>query len=145
MESMKTINWTYAMPQRSMDHSCNRSRAVAGFNHMLRSIAALSVWGPGKWGAFALALLVPGSFIVLPLLWLVGELKGSAMNTRESPCGAAPRAGSESVIQRLGRWLRPQDASERYLAEAASHAELERRMRVLERGSGGPAFVTFNH
>src|SRR5688572_3151592 len=106
---------------------------------MFRSLAALSVWGPGKWGAFALALLVPGSFIVLPLLWLVGELKGSTMNTRDSSRDAGPRAGLEGVVQRLRRWWRFQDPSERYLAGATSHAELERRMRVLERGSGGPA------
>jgi hypothetical protein len=81
---------------------------------MFRSLAALSVWGPGKWAAFACALLVPGSFLVLLVLWLVAELKGG-------------------------------DPSERYLAEATSLAELERRMRVLERGRGEPAFVTFNH
>ena len=112
-------------------------------NHMLRSPLAPLVWSPGKWGALALALLVPGSFVVLPVLWLVGELKESAM--RESSCGATPRAGSESVVQRPRRWWQSQDAAERYLAEATSHAELERRMRVLERGSRGPAFVTFNH
>jgi hypothetical protein len=112
---------------------------------MLIRFPVPSVWSPGKWGAFALVLLVPGSFVVLPVLWLVGELKGSAVNNRESSCGAAPRAGSESVVQRLRRWWQFSDPSERYLAEATSHAELERRMRVLERASGGPAFVTFNH
>ena len=112
---------------------------------MLLRFTAPSAWGPGKWVAFALALLVPGSFVVLPVLWLVGELKGSTMNTCESSCGTGFRARPESVVQRLRRWWRSQDTSERYLAEATSHAELERRIRVLERSSGGPAFVTFNH
>lgn len=84
---------------------------------MFRFIATFFACGPGKRCAFALFLLVPGSFVVLPVLWLVGELKG---------------------------W-RSHDPSERYLAGATTHAELERRMRVLERPSGGPPFVTFNH
>jgi hypothetical protein len=37
------------------------------------------------------------------------------------------------------------DSGERYLAAAADLADLERRMRALERSSGGPAFMTFNH
>jgi hypothetical protein len=37
------------------------------------------------------------------------------------------------------------DTDERYLAEAVDLADLERRMRVLERASAGPSFVTFNH
>jgi hypothetical protein len=49
------------------------------------------------------------------------------------------------LSERLRRWLQSQDAAERYLAEATDHADLERRQRVLERASGGPAFVTFNH
>jgi hypothetical protein len=112
---------------------------------MLFRLHAPFVPGPRKWAAVALVLLVPGSFVVLPVLWLVGELKGSVMNHRESSCGAAARARSESIAQRLRRWWRSQDPSERYLAEATSHAELERRMRVLDRSSGGPVFVTFNH
>lgn len=144
MKSMMTINWTYPVSQRSMV-ALQPERAVHRLSRMLFRFTAPSAWGPGKWGAFALALVIPGSFFVLPVLWLVGELKGAAMNNRESSCGAAPRARPESIVQRLRRWWRSQDPSERYLAEACSHAELERRMRVLERGSGGPAFVTFNH
>jgi hypothetical protein len=36
-------------------------------------------------------------------------------------------------------------AEEQYLASATDLADLERRARVLERTSGGPAFATFNH
>ena len=112
---------------------------------MLLRLPVPSAWGPGKWGAFALALLIPGSFVVLPVLWLVGELKGSAMKKSDSPCSATFRVEAVSVGQRMRRWWRSRDPSERYLAGATSHADLERRMRVVERGSGGPAFVTFNH
>ena len=112
---MTTINWTYSIPRRSMS-ALSTERFVAGGNRMFRSITA---WGPGKWGAFTLALLVPGSFVVLPVIWLVGELKGSAMNHHES---SRPRAGSESVLRRLRRWWRSQDPAERYLAEATTHA-----------------------
>lgn len=64
--------------------------------------------------------------------------------------GAAFRTGlanakSPSFLRRLRCWWRPRDASERYLAEAIDLADLERRMRILERASGGPAIVTFNH
>ena len=52
---------------------------------------------------------------------------------------------SRTLLQRLRRWWRSRDADDRYLAGAADLADLERRMRVVERASGGPAFVTFNH
>jgi Protein of unknown function (DUF3563) len=45
----------------------------------------------------------------------------------------------------LLRWLRPLDREEQYLAAATDPADLERRLRVIERGRGGPQFVTFNH
>ena len=45
----------------------------------------------------------------------------------------------------LQRWLRPLDRDEQYLAAATDPADLERRLRVLDRGSRGPQFVTFNH
>jgi Protein of unknown function (DUF3563) len=48
-------------------------------------------------------------------------------------------------LDRLRRWWRPLDRDEQYLAAATDPADLERRLRVLERGSGGPQFVTFNH
>ena len=51
----------------------------------------------------------------------------------------------ESFLQRMRAWLRTQAPHERYLADAADHADLERRIRNLERADPGPAVVTFNH
>jgi hypothetical protein len=51
----------------------------------------------------------------------------------------------ERLLRSLGRWCRSVDRDEQYLAEASDLADLERRMRRLERSSCGPAFVTFNH
>lgn len=56
---------------------------------------------------------------------------------------ASPQA--HSIAQRIRHWWRHPDGTERYLAEAADLADLERRMRDLERASGGPVLVTFNH
>ncbi len=67
------------------------------------------------------------------------------MSNRESSCTAAPRVEPRRLIQRLRRWWRPESAEEQYLAAATDLADLERRARVLERTSRGPAFVTFNH
>jgi hypothetical protein len=50
-----------------------------------------------------------------------------------------------TFAERLRRWLWPLDRDERYLAAATDPADLERRLRVIERGNGGPQFVTFNH
>jgi hypothetical protein len=50
-----------------------------------------------------------------------------------------------TLLRRLWRWLRSQDRDMQYLCAAADLADLERRMRSLERASCGPAFVTFNH
>jgi hypothetical protein len=57
----------------------------------------------------------------------------------------APNARGDRLLQRLLRWWRPSSADEQYLAAATDAGDLERRMRVLERASGGPAFVTFDH
>ena len=54
-------------------------------------------------------------------------------------------AEGNRILQGLRRWWRRPSADEQYLAAATDTADLERRMRVLERASGGPAFVTFNH
>lgn len=48
------------------------------------------------------------------------------------------------VRRSLGRW-RVLSSEVQYLSAATDHADLERRMRVLERESGGPVYVTFNH
>ena len=52
---------------------------------------------------------------------------------------------SESFLQRMRRWLTTQAPYERYLADATDHADLEQRIRNLERADRGPAVVTFNH
>jgi Protein of unknown function (DUF3563) len=68
------------------------------------------------------------------------------MNHHESFCSTSPQAEPNSIVQRLRRWWRPQDTEQQYLAAAADLADLERRMRVLERGRPGPVFVTtYNH
>lgn len=56
-----------------------------------------------------------------------------------------PNSIARSVAQRLRRWWLAQDPDERYLAAATDLADLERRMRIVERAKFGPAFVTFNH
>jgi hypothetical protein len=48
-------------------------------------------------------------------------------------------------MKALWHWLRAPDPHAVYLARALDLAELERRQRVIERGSGVPVFVTFNH
>lgn len=52
------------------------------------------------------------------------------------------------IVLALWCLIRVQSAwapAEQYLADATDLPDLERRMRVLERANGGPAFVTFNH
>jgi hypothetical protein len=50
-----------------------------------------------------------------------------------------------SLLERLLRWLRPVDRDEQFLAGATDVADLERRLRIVERRAGGRQFVTFNH
>ena len=57
----------------------------------------------------------------------------------------AHRAESNDLFETLRRWWRPVDRNEQYLAAATDPADLERRLRALERASAGPPFVTFNH
>ncbi len=117
----------------------------------------------GKWCAYALVLLVPASFVVLAVFWLVREYGVRAprrggerswrvlverelpMNDRQSSRSASFESKPDSIAQRFRRWWERPDAEERYLAAATDHAELERRIRLLERARGGPVFVTFNH
>jgi len=49
------------------------------------------------------------------------------------------------LLERLRCWWRPLDRDEQYLAAATDPADLERRLRVLQRGESGAQFVTFNH
>jgi hypothetical protein len=51
----------------------------------------------------------------------------------------------KTFVERLWRRWRPLGRDEQYLAQATDPADLERRLRVLERSTGGPQFVTFNH
>ena len=67
------------------------------------------------------------------------------MNDPESSGGAVPGAEGNGILARLRQWWRRGSAEEEYLAGATDTADLERRMRALERASGGPAVVTFNH
>jgi Protein of unknown function (DUF3563) len=55
-----------------------------------------------------------------------------------------PASEPNGVVQRLRRWWRAGDSAEQYLADATDRADLERRMRSLERTSGGPAIVRFD-
>ena len=67
------------------------------------------------------------------------------MNEPESFYPATPEAQMNGIVNRLRRWWRLGTVEERYLETATDLVELERRMRVLERASGGPVFATFNH
>ena len=130
---MKTINWTYQLTQRSiMDFAAGAGREL---NTMLRALTTLTAWELMRWCAYALILLAPGSLVVLPVLWAVRAYrKGMTMNNH-----------AETIVERLRHWWRSRETVDEYLAAATDHADIERRLRELERSSGGPAFVTFNH
>ena len=69
----------------------------------------------------------------------------NSVNEHQSTVNAVIRTDANGVLQQFARWWRSKSIEERYLAGATDLADLERRMRVLERGSNGPVFVTFNH
>jgi hypothetical protein len=48
---------------------------------------------------------------------------------------------SNNIIMRLRNWWQSAGSDEQYLAAASDPAEVERRMRALERASIGPAVV----
>jgi len=50
-----------------------------------------------------------------------------------------------TFLRRLRRWMNRATSEERYLAAASDHADLERRMRAVERAGRGPALVTSDH
>ena len=66
-------------------------------------------------------------------------------NRWATECNAPLEAQPSSIVELLLRWWKGKDPSEEYLAGATDHADLERRMRLLDRWNGGPVFVTFNH
>lgn len=66
------------------------------------------------------------------------------MNEREGSLGTAPETAGNRIMQRLVRWLRIRGTNDEYLADASDLAELERRMRILERTSVGPMFRPFD-
>ena len=86
---------------------------------MMRALTTPTSWVAAKWIAWTLFLAAPGSLLVFVIWWLSKT--------------------------RAGRIFSPAHGNERYLTEATDLPDLERRMRTLERASGGPAFVTFNH
>jgi uncharacterized membrane protein len=51
---------------------------------MFRPLPALTPTGLGKWCAYALVLLAPGSFIALPVLWLVRHFAFAPRHAVES-------------------------------------------------------------
>ena len=67
------------------------------------------------------------------------------MDDHEFLDSASPEARLDSAAPRVWRWWHFEDADEQYLVAATDLADLERRMRILERASGGPVFMTFNH
>ena len=67
------------------------------------------------------------------------------MNEREILGNGARGSQAGGIVAQLRAWWTGKDADAEYLAAATDLAELERRMRLLDRGSGGPVFETFNH
>jgi hypothetical protein len=69
---------------------------------MFRRLETLMPREPGKWGLYALVLLVPGSFAVLPLWWIVNQVRRRDRSYFgwNAPCRAArsnPCVAPESV------------------------------------------------
>jgi hypothetical protein len=67
------------------------------------------------------------------------------MRARNLTGDASPEAKPRSIAQQVRRWWRSRGREELYLAAATDLADLERRMRVLERTRGGVVFEKFNH
>jgi hypothetical protein len=62
------------------------------------------------------------------------------MNEPESFSTGSRESEIDSFVDRLRGWWRLRTSEEHYLATATDVAELERRMRELERAKGGPVF-----
>jgi hypothetical protein len=67
------------------------------------------------------------------------------MNDREIVANTTRESQPGGILAQLRGWWTGKDADAEYLAAATDLADLERRMRLLDRGSGGPVFETFNH
>ena len=67
------------------------------------------------------------------------------MNDREILGNATRESQPGGIFAQLRGWWTGKNADEEYLAAATDLADLERRMRLLDRGNGGPVFETFNH
>jgi hypothetical protein len=67
------------------------------------------------------------------------------MKHRESLANTARASESGGIVAQLRTWWTGKGADDEYLAGATDLADLERRMRSLDRGNGGPVFETFNH
>jgi hypothetical protein len=67
--------------------------------------------------------------------------RAEAVRALAVAAGRALRARWRKLVD----WWQASRSEEQYLGAATDLADLERRIRVLERSRGGPAFVTFNH
>jgi len=67
------------------------------------------------------------------------------MNDRELIANAAQQGAALGIVAQLRGWWMSKDPDQEYLAASTDLADLERRMRLLDRGDGGPVFETFNH
>lgn len=67
------------------------------------------------------------------------------MNDRQLIANASRECVAGGVVAQLREWWMGKDTDQEYLAASTDLADLERRMRLLDRGNGGPVFETFNH
>jgi hypothetical protein len=67
------------------------------------------------------------------------------MHDREFLGNASPASEPGGIVTQLRQWWSAGDSDQAYLAAATDLADLERRMRLVDRGNGGPVFETFNH
>jgi hypothetical protein len=69
----------------------------------------------------------------------------AAMNDRQLLANAPRACAVGGIVAQLRGWWTGTDPDQEYLAASTDLADLERRMRLLDRGDGGPVFETFNH
>ena len=67
------------------------------------------------------------------------------MNDRQLLANAPRTCAAGGIVAQLRGWWTGKDPDQEYLAASTDLADLERRMRLLDRGNGGPVFETFNH